>query len=151
MNFDNKYDPNGKKYEDDDSWAAETNVTYNATERAELTLTLRRAYENSSDALDVNNYIDNLVGFKWVQKLVYQLSLNAYLAYQYWDYQNEAPGLSGKSFDIYTARIGLDWAINDWLKTGLSYRYKTKDASKKIFESDEYTENVVSIYLQAKY
>ncbi len=151
ISHDNNYDPTGKRYDDDSTWAAETRVTYKATERTLLNLDLQRGYKGSSDAADVNYYVDSLIGLGLVQKFAYRLSLNAYLAYSDWDYKNEGEDFDGKSFDIYTARLGLDWEINQYLLAGLSYQYKTKDASKDQFESEEYTKNTVSAYVEGRY
>ena len=151
INHDNDYDPTGKKYDDDSTWAAETQVTYNATERTQLSLDLQRAYRGSSDSADVSYYIDSLIGMGLVQKFAYRLSLNAYLSYSDWDYQNEGPGFPGKSFDIYTVRVGLGWDINEFLMAGMSYQYRTKDASDDQYESEEYTKNTVSAYVEGRY
>ena len=77
--------------------------------------------------------------------------MNAYFSYNDWDYKNEGDEFDGKSFDIYIARLGLDWEINQYLLAGLSYQYKTKEASKDRFESEEYTKNTVSAYVQGRY
>ena len=151
IDHDNKFDPTGKRYADDSTWAAETRVTYNVAERTKLNLDLQRAYKGSSNSADVTYFIDSMIGFGLVQKFAYRLSLNAYLAYSDWDYQNEGPGFPGKSFDIYTARLGMDWEINEFLMAGLSYQYKTKDASNDKYESEEYTKNTISAYVEGRY
>ena len=68
ISHDNDVDPTGKRYDDDSTWAAETRVTYSATERTKLNVDLQRAYKGASDSVDVNYYADSLIGLGLVQK-----------------------------------------------------------------------------------
>jgi len=148
--FDNKLDIDGRKYEDESSWIAETTVSYQMKKRTLLSLNLQRSQKGSPDA-DASSYIDTLVGLSLDQDLANRLSFNLGAEWVNNDYLNEESGKANKAFNIYTVKGGLGYKIQDWLKAGLNYEYKSKKASNSDYESSEYNTNILSVSLRAMF
>jgi len=146
--FDNKKDINDRDYEDDSSWLAETTVSYQLKKRTLLSLNLQRSQKGSPD-VDASSYIDTLVGLSLNQDLVNRFSLNLGVEWADNDYLNESPGKSIKYFNIYTGKGSLYYKIQDWLKAGLTYEYKSKKASNSDYKDLEYNTNILSVSLSA--
>ena len=147
--FDNIVDNYSQTYKDESSWIAETTVDYKLAQRTRLSLNLQRAHKGAPDD-DAASYLDTLVGLSLNQDLANRLSFNLGVEWINNDYLNERPGKSKKYFNTYTARGGLGYKIQNWLKAELNYEYKSKKASDS-YESSEYDTNILSVSLSAKF
>ncbi len=148
MGFDNTADKDGVVYADQDTWVAESSVSYQASSQTLLTLNLQRAQLTSSDS-DGTSIIDTVIGIALRQQLTRRLVLTAGLAFHDQDYQNEPAGNAAKNFDEWTWDTGLMFPIKEWLHTGIDYRYKSKSASNTQYAGSEYTINSIAWWIAA--
>ncbi|MFC1816100.1 outer membrane beta-barrel protein [Thermodesulfobacteriota bacterium] len=149
-NFDNTIDKDDKRYQDLSSWIAETLLNWQARQRTRWTFKLSRSHQGSPDA-DAASYIDTIIGLGLNQGMANRLTLKLGFEYNKNDYQNEVAGRPDKYFDIYTHTAGLDWAINEWLTAGLSYKRLNKTASNAQYKTSEYDSNILAVFLRAVY
>lgn len=150
LDYDNRFDPTGKKYDDGSTWIAETLVGYELTTRTSLTLNLQRYYLNSPN-LDISYYEDTIIGLRVTQEIVDRFKAWAYLEWEHRDYKNERPGFEDRSFDIYSAHLALDWTVFRWLTAGFEYVHTEQEADKSDYENEEYNTNSLMGYIEIIY
>ena len=147
--FENRLDKDNNPYEDVSSWITETSVSFTATEKTNLSLSLQRSHKGSPDS-DAASYIDTLIGLSFNQKLVNRISINLGAEWVNNDYQDEYAGKAEKSFNIYTGKGGLSYIIQDWFNASVNYKYKSKQASKT-YESAEFEQNILSFQINVMF
>lgn len=131
--------PNNQKYEDTDSWVAEASLDYQMRERTRISLDLKRAYKgvSRSDA-DIGSYLDTVVGLELRQGIGRQLDMKLGGELTQNDY-----------FNIYTLTSSLEWRIREWLRAGLGYQFRSKNADDSLYEGDEYDRNLLYFQVNA--
>lgn len=128
---------------------AQTLLNYQVRTRTRLGLLLSRAYRVTSDeAADAPGYFDTRAGISLDQIMMHRLSAN--LGFEWGAYDFQKPGVE-KYFNLYTWKAGLGYDINKWLDAGLYYRYKTKIATKSVYENEDYSVNVLYVMVTARY
>ena len=149
IEHDNDMDLNGARYEDENTWVAQTRIGYKMRERTRFSLMLNRSYKVTSNEADqAPGYFDTLIRIGVEQKMRNRLKANLDLDWNTQDYQNQG---TEKYFDIYRIKAGLTYEINQWLNAGVLYRFKNKTATEKQFEGSEYTVNSIAFLVSAKY
>ena len=139
--YDNDRDPAGNKYEDKNTWVAETRLLYRASEKTRLRAKVMRSIKESTARTYSNYYTDTAVGLgvshvpfeRFFLHLDFDYGKNEYDAY---------PGLKERTDDTYTAQIGVEYKIQEWLKASVDYEYKDRDSN---YDQNEYTVNKATI------
>ncbi|CAN2045712.1 polysaccharide biosynthesis protein VpsM [Candidatus Magnetomoraceae bacterium gMMP-1] len=146
--FDNEIDYDGRKYNSQDTWLVDANLTFQATKRTRLDFRFTRSMEGSPDTTSPS-YIDTRIALDLNQvliadKLIFKFGLDWFNQ----DYQDEYDKTKPEKYsNTYTVKMGLDYIIQKWLLTGVDYEYKTKDMSNTGaygYASEEYTVNKLS-------
>lgn len=148
--WENTFDKDGYGYRDADSWIADTSVSYEATAKTSISLTLKRGHSGSPDAVAAS-VVDSAIMLGLKQKIGTRLSLNLGIDYANIDYQGETADNPEKAFDTFDFTLGLDYTIKTWLKTGLKYQYKTKAANNVVYQTDEYDASIISVQINATF
>lgn len=123
--------------EDTDTLVTDTALKYQLTEVTNLQLKVIRRLEDSTRAENEsgNNYTVTIwqgaVEYNYSEPLKFSLRLR----YQNKEFDETA---NRKEDDIYKTRIGLEYALNQWVDFTLSYQYRQSDSDDK---EKEYTEN----------
>jgi hypothetical protein len=146
----NSFDPFGAKYESENSWIAETLLTYSPVERTLLSINLQRAYDGTPD-WDSASYLSTLLGVELDHKLTERINLGLALGWQYDDYLNEVSGLPKKYFNIYSAKAKVECEFYKYISGGLEYVYKNKTASDSLYDDDAYEKSVASFVMDVSF
>lgn len=149
IEFENYADKNGNVYNDDSFWIVQADVGYKPVEKTSLSLIINRSKEASTSA-DISGdvsaaYLRTSVGIALTQTFTDRISMNLGFDWSHKDYLDESSGNPDKSFDLYTAKGGVDYLIREWLKIGMEYKYQDNQVSNTLYEADEYTVNSVAI------
>jgi len=145
MDYDNRIDPNGNRYEDKDTWIASTVVNFDATSTTRLSLTLSRSVKPSG----ANTYVyyeDSSMGLNLSQKFLTKFTFSVGGSYGKNDYNDPVP--KKKKQDNYLFDIGLDYQIQDWLAAGIGYSFMKKDSN---YRQDEFKDNQFSMSVSLVY
>lgn len=148
--YENEFDIDGNKYEDFGDWVAETLVGWQARERTKFTFELRRSFEGSPDA-DAAGYIDTKLSLMWDQKLAHRLSSKVAGRWNANNYEDVAPGLPDKFFNIYVAWFVLKWDIKKWLHVGVDYEFTSKQATESFYDGETYDRNQLRFFIGGTY
>jgi hypothetical protein len=137
---------NNNRYADKDTWIAETNLQFNASEKTRVRTKIMRSIKESTDVTS-HYYTDTTfefglnqaVGRRTYVDLGVDLNVARYNAY----------GTARTRDDnTVTAKVGLEYRIQPWLRAGVEYGYKRRESSKG-FEYWEYTNHKGTIKLDA--
>jgi len=143
--YDNLRDIAGNRYEDKNTWIANTLLTFEATSTTTLIFTISRALRESGSI--TNEYFEDTgIGLSVIQMLSRKFTFNLRGSYSKNDY-NE-PVVNKREQDNYRGSVGLRYNIQQWLSAGASYLYSKKDSNYQI---DEYTDNRVGFSLSLIY
>ena len=143
--YDNELDPNNQRYDDKDTWIAGTALTYTPGATTTLIISLTRALRDTGS--DTTEYFeDTSVGVSLTQKYYEKFSLNLFGEYAKNDFN--LPVANPKDETDFIASIGMDYLIQDWLRTGVRYTYKEKDSN---YAEDEFRDNQLILTLGARY
>ena len=118
------------------------NAAFNwaATEKTSARLALSRDFEISGNGDDITS---TGVGLTVNHRMDTHWSFNAGLDYRNDDYNNR-----DRKDDVYTARVGANYNVNEYLNIAASYSFQWDDSN----DSDsEYTKNLVSLSLNFRY
>ncbi len=149
MDFDNSVDPFGRRYLDQDSWVAESEVEYRMSPRTRFSGVLSRSHKGAPDA-DASAYQDTRMGLTYHQDIGRRLAFELGTEWRRQEYEGERLNdRPRKYFHVYSARTGFEWTIRKWLLAGLAYEYVTKNANHSFYVSEEYKNNVVSVRVNA--
>ena len=145
--YDNDRDPDGNKYEDNDTWIAETMLLYKASEKTTINAHVMRSIKESTRIRESNYYIDTAVGLGLNQALVERFYLNFGLEYRTNEHDAHA-GLRDRTDDIYNAQVELEYRIQTWLTASAGYEYEKRDCTSD-YKEYEYTVNKGIIRISA--
>lgn len=149
--FKNRFDKDGFAYADGGTWIAESRLDYRLQEKTILRLDFQRGYKGSSFS-DSASYLDTLAGLELRQQLLSgRLSLNIGADFEINEYSNENPTLPDRKFILYSFRSGVEWKIRQWLRAGLEYRYRQRNAGDEYYEAYEYDNNIVTLSVNAMF
>lgn len=151
LSFDNKFDQNEEKYENNNTWIAATSINYQVLARTRLTLNVARAMRPTG-ADKQEYYDDTSVGINVGQDLPYKFSLTAGFIYARNDYNTQVTPVSQstdkRTDNNYSANVNLKYKIRTWLDASLGYTYMKKD-SNDITQS--FADNQVTLSIGAAY
>jgi hypothetical protein len=129
--YDNEFDSRGERYDDKDTWIAATSVNYAATATTSFTLNLAR--EVRSTGADKKEYFEDTgIGLQVQQRLVPKVLLTLGAMYSNNDFN------TGREDDNYNADVDLKYQVQDWLSTGVGYKYMKKDSN---YSENDYADN----------
>jgi hypothetical protein len=120
-------------YEDTTTWIAETRLYYQLFQRTQLNGKLLRQVKDSS-AIGSTRYTDTVFGLGAKQQFSEKLTGMVDLAYTFDEYDGD----DDREDDVYAAKIGLDYDIQDWLTAGVNYTYKQRESN---IDDKDYTNN----------
>ena len=153
--FDNVFDLNGNRYDDDDFWLGRADVDFQFLERTGLSLTVDTSKQPSTttDATsDVSaTFWQSRVGLELTQHFTERMSVNFGLGWRYRDYLDEADGAPSKYFNLYKVNVRAGYIFRDWIEVGLEYTYDNNQASNSRYKFDEYNVNAVAIEVKATF
>lgn len=146
--YDNARNWQGVAY--NDSWepSIEVELNYLMSEKTEFDFTLLRSTYESVD-VETSSYTRNAAYITWYQQLIGNFSLQAEIGYALEDYETRS-GLSDRDDDIYELGGKITYAIRDWLKTSLGYRYVERDTSDDLYRNEEYENNLFMWSIKAE-
>ena len=151
LNFDNDYDPAGKKYENNSTWIAATSIDYEVFARTRLTLNVARSMKPTG-ADKQEYYDDTTVGINIGQDLPYKFSVTGNFIYGRNDYNTQVSPVSmstaNRVDNNYNASVDLKYKIQTWLFADLQYTYLKKDSNDV---TQGFTDNQVMISIGASY
>ncbi len=143
--FENDFALGGLEYSDQDSWVAETDISYRPGRNTKLSFLLKRAHRGAPDA-DSTAYMDMTIGGGVRQGIGDRISFNLDGEYTKMDYSD-----SSKYFHVYTISTGMDWEILRRLNAGLNYTYENKTANDDLYEDEEYENNTIGFSFSATF
>jgi hypothetical protein len=142
-NYDNPTDVNGNSYDDEDTWIAQTLISFDATPTTALGLGLTRAPRESG--AHTNEYFEDTgISLNLQQVIMEKVFLSVGGIYSNHDYN--VPKLKEREDDNYKAKIDIEYQIQDWLSAGVGYEYWEKDSN---YGEYDFTDNrfMVSVNL----
>ncbi len=144
-NYDNLLDAFGNRYDDDDTWIANTSLNYSATATTTLSGSITRRLTESSS---VTNEYNETTGFGLtLQQILYtKFTLGAGVNYSINDYN--LPIINPREDDNYRFNLDLLYRIQTWLNAGMGYSYNRKDSN---YVTNDYTDNRFTISLRGVY
>ncbi|OEU79254.1 MAG: hypothetical protein BA865_04730 [Desulfobacterales bacterium S5133MH4] len=147
LDFDNAVDARNNKYHNVNTWIAGTSVDYEATSTTQLELNIARTPRTTNAARN-EYYDDTSIGVNLQQGLPFlsKLTLSGGVRYSNNDYNRQEN--RRRKDDNWFADIILNYHIQDWLRAGVGYNYKTKDSNQGEYD---YTDNRFMISLGAAY
>jgi hypothetical protein len=128
--------------DDDGSFGANAALNYAYTEKTQFTLSLARNFSNASTRGD--SYENSQVTLGASSALTADWSVNASITYRQLDYQN-----IDRTDDYVEASLGASYAINAHLTASASYIFR--DQSSDLGAASEFSNNVVSLAISARY
>jgi polysaccharide biosynthesis protein VpsM len=128
--------------DDDDSIGADASLAYAYSEKTQLSLVVSRNFSNASAG--GASYENTEISFGASSAITVDWSLNASLTYRMLDYQNVS-----RTDDYIQASVGATYLINTHLSASLSYAFR--DNSSDAGAGNEFSNNVVSLSISARY
>lgn len=148
--FESEIDPFGRKYEDRESWIAQTKIDYWPTKRTLISGVLSRGHKGAPD-IHSTSYLDTLIRLTFRHAVSERFSFFVVGEWNNNDYSNEYPTMPKKYYNIYGGRAGLDIAIMKWFSLGVEYTHTRKEASNDYYDYDEYENNIMLGYVKASF
>lgn len=145
--LDNDYDKYGNKYKDSSQFISETTVSFAATPKSVVDFHLQRSIKGSPDD-SASSFVDTSIGMKLTQTIVQRLKLHFGVEWVNTDYEDENPGWPEKKHDMYKGWIGTTYKMNEWLRFGVQYEYKTRNTSDALYD-DEYAYDCNTFNIEA--
>lgn len=141
--YDNNADVSGNQYHDSNTWIASTLLSYKPTVTTTLGLAITKAMRDSG--ANTTEYFDDTgISINLKQVVLSKISLLVGAAYSTHDYEDSI----GREDDNYTARLGIEYLINEWLMAGADYTYREKDSNYGEFD---YKDNKFMVTLGLTY
>ena len=137
---------NNYKYREKDTWIAEANLQFNASEKTKVRTKIMRSIKESTD-LTSHYYTDTTIGLDLNQALRRRTYVDLGIdlnAARYNAYGTEKT----REDNTITATIGLEYRIRPWLRASVGYGYKRRESSRG-FEYREYTNHKWTVRLGA--
>jgi hypothetical protein len=130
---------------DENTWVAETALTYMPTTTTALALSITRTVRaTASDTSE--QFTDTGIGLNLQQTIFTKFVFNAGVSYSKNEYN--LPVANPRTDDNYMANIGLDYNIQDWLGIGAGYYLNRKNST---VDTSEFTDNKFMVTLKAVY
>jgi hypothetical protein len=149
--FDNGLDSFNNSFEDNNTWLIETNVNFQFSEITNMGFRFIRSIEGSPDN-DAASYVDTTIGFDIRHQVKHKTFFKSGLAWTNSDYRDERPNIPNKYFNLYSIYLGIDYNIQEWLRTGFKYSYDTKTASHSMwYDAVEYSNNKFIVDINAMF
>lgn len=143
--YDNEFDSNNIRYDDKDTWIAETAITYAPNPNTTVIFAISRALRDTG--ADTSEYFeDTTFGLAITQRFYEKFRLHLAGEYAINDYN--LPEADPKDETDLMASLRLDYMIQDWLKAGISYKYMEKDSN---YADDEFSDNQFILTVGARY
>jgi hypothetical protein len=146
--YENDENWNGQDYNDDWKLNAETKVIYNYSPKTKFRLQLYRNELESTEP-EAASFTRTQFGLGATQTFFRKFTFDIELAYLMEDYDTGA-GFPSRDDDIYDLNLGLDYQIQEWLSTGVKYKYLDRSTSNDVYEDEEYTDNRITLYIQVE-
>ncbi|RZB29827.1 MAG: hypothetical protein SRB1_02107 [Desulfobacteraceae bacterium Eth-SRB1] len=127
--WDNAVNNGGVPLEDLNTWTITTHLGWKPLTRTTIMIDLTKGEVDSVDAT-YYSYDQFVAGLRLNQQVVNKLSITVGGNYEIDDYNNSAAGTPEKKFNLYQANAGINYQIMKWLRAGISYTYKKKDANQ---------------------
>jgi len=143
--YDNEFDSFGNRFEDKNTWVAETRINYFATSATTLSLDLIRALRDTGSNTN-QYYTDTGIALGLAQVFLTRFTLTAKAAYAQYDYN--VPVNPEKESDNYLFSVGINYRILAWLSGGVAYSYLKQDSN---YPEDNYKDNRFMVSLRAVY
>jgi hypothetical protein len=145
--YDHAWTDTGVRREDKNTWTAATSINFKPTTTTNLALNINRAIRNS--ASDNNEqFTDTGISLQGQQQLLTKVSLIGSVGFSKNEYNaNPLTGIS-RSDDNYTANIGLNYAIQEWMSVGVGYNYNRKNSN---VDTEEFVDNQFMVSLKIVY
>ncbi|MFH1351239.1 MAG: outer membrane beta-barrel protein [Pseudomonadota bacterium] len=143
--YENRADPTGDLYGDENNWVASTALSYTPTTTTTLSLSITRSVKDTA-ANDDDRYTDTGIGIDLRQMLMTKFTLTAGFSLGKNDYK--LPLTNPRSDDNYIANMGLEYKIQEWLSASVGYTYNKKDSN---YVDNDYTDNQFMISLSGSY
>lgn len=150
-NYDNDQNWLGQEYEDNDTWLAETRLTYKLRARTRLTGKVSRSVRDSSSDDGSTEYENTKLGLGIKQGFMERFVFNANASVTFKDYDEATTGTYAgqeREDDQYEGEVGVKYKANDWLTLGVNYTYVDRQSN---FDDEEYTNNIFGFQIAAKY
>jgi len=148
LDYDNEFDTKGFRYENRNTWSANTSIDYRVTSTTGLALNITRAIR-STGAARREFYDDTVVGINVTQDLPYKFSAKGGVAYGKNDYNSlNYERTENREDNNYNAYLGAAYRIRSWLDVSLNYQYMKKDSNDV---TQSFTDNQVSLAIGATY
>jgi len=132
---DNEFDPYGRRYEDKNTWVAQTKVNYFATPKTKLGADLFRAVRYTGGDLS-EFYEETGFGLNVSQNVMTKGVVRAGAGYALHDYNQ--PAADPRSDKNYKLMLGVDYYFLEWLMAGLEYRYWDRNSN---FDGYDFQDN----------
>lgn len=129
--------------DDDGTIGSDASLAYAYSEKTSLTLTAARGFSNSGST--GQSYENTSLGLSAVSALTADWRVNAGISYRQLDYK-VAPVHTD---DYVEATVGASYTINQHLTTSLAYIYR--DQSSDLGAASEFSNNVVTLSISARY
>jgi len=143
--YDNEFDVNGDGYNDNDSWIANTFMSYRATSTTMFTLSMVRAHRETGSTTN-EYYEDTGAGLKLKQAIFQKFTLRLSGIISKNEYN--LPANRPREDDNYKAIIGIDYLIQEWLSVGAGYKYWKKDSNQV---ENDFTDNQFIVSMRIVY
>ncbi|CAM3066549.1 outer membrane beta-barrel protein [Rariglobus hedericola] len=128
--------------DDDDSIGADASLAYAYSDKTQFTLAASRNFSNATAG--GASYENSEITIGASSAITVDWRLNAALTYRMLDYQNVS-----RTDDYVQASVGATYLINTHLSTSLTYIFR--DNSSDAGAANEFSNNVVSLSISARY
>ncbi|MFA4915357.1 MAG: outer membrane beta-barrel protein [Syntrophales bacterium] len=138
--YNNGLTPTGAVREDKDTWIAATSINFQPTTTTNLALNLSRSTRDT--ASDTKEYFEDTgIGFTVQQGFMRKFTATLGMMWSKNDY-NMPPAYNAtgedREDDNYVTRLGIDYALRDWLTLNVGHVYNKKDSN---YEAESFVDN----------
>lgn len=147
----NRKDKNDNAYTDFDTWVAEIDITYNYRPTDHFKLILEKKI-HPSNLSEASSYTDTSFSFGYTRRFSHAFELSIQSGMEIWDYNMiDEHMVPEQKYTIVRTDAGLRYFFKDWLTTEIHYIYKTREATKELYNLMEYDNNVFYLSLSAHF
>jgi hypothetical protein len=133
---------------DKDTWVVSGEIEVNFTPKTSAQLILKRAIVESSFT-DNEYYTENLASIAMTQKVLDKVAINLGFSFYKNYYHTETMDFEAgeeikRKDEIFDAKIGVEYKIQDWFIVGVDFKHQTRDSNSTIHD---YRDNQSTAYL----
>jgi hypothetical protein len=143
--YKNEFDQTNSMRENNNTWVAATSITYKPLTTTSITLNIDRALRDSN-ANTSEYFEDTGFGINLQQTILSKLVLSVGGQYSYNKYN--LPVANNRKDNNYSANVGLDYNIRQWLTIGPAYNYMRKDSN---IEVNSFTDHRALLTMKVSY